>query len=112
MPTPTPTFDQATNDLIGSLDAAAHAHYVKSLTYTEARLQAAQNAVSPAYWKKYELVSVGSGAGDYVDVGSSTTSLEGPGGRVGRDRLAVILTRALEVRVIVTYCLPAQAVNG
>lgn len=154
----TPTFDQATNDLIRALDVAAHARYVNTfgslsfapphhgviltmtdlangralisstraghpqwsrvtvtlvkVTYTEARLQAAQNAVSPAYWKKYELVSVVSGAGDYVDVGSSDTSLKGPGGRVGRERLASILTRAVGVRVIVTYSRPAQAATG
>ncbi|MDQ2849954.1 MAG: hypothetical protein M3Y49_04320 [Actinomycetota bacterium] len=154
----TPTFDQATYDLIRALDVAAHARYVNTfgslsfapphhgvilamtdlanaralisstraghpqwsrvavtlvkVTYTEAQLQAAQNAVSPTYWKKYELVSVGSGAGDYVDVGSSDPSLKGPGGRVGRERLASILTRAVGVRVIVTYSLPAQAANG
>lgn len=155
---PAPTFDQATSDLIGALDMAAHARYVKSfgslsvtpsqkgvilemtdladgralvsatraghphwsqvpvalvkVLYTEVQLQAAQKAVPGDYWKRYELVSVGYGGGGHLDVSSSDTSLKGPGGEVGRERLAGILTRTVGVRVVVTYSRPGQAMTG
>ncbi|NYJ75492.1 hypothetical protein [Allobranchiibius huperziae] len=78
--------------------------------YSMKRLEAAENAVPDADWKRYQLVSVGIETCRYLSVASSDTRLKDPvAGRVGRTKLAQELSHTLRLPVVVTYSTPAHA---
>lgn len=77
--------------------------------YTEKRMQTALRAVPEALYRKYQLVSVGFGTGQYLDVTSSDTRLKDPvAGRKAREALAQTLGTLVGVRVQVSYSTTAS----